>query len=108
VRKVDQQYTAEIIFATLIKIISVHSKSNISEEQVELNQKILDLFPTKTYTDEQANRFGSVIFDMIIFCNKIFAKDIRIDFDPREEYQIFETVNDVYHYFFLRYTEEVL
>lgn len=77
-----------------------HNNQGFTEDHIATDTRIIDLFPTETGEDEQANRLGiSLLESWRAICNQTGLIDVEIGYDPREEYKLFTFVEDVMVYF---------
>jgi hypothetical protein len=94
------------IWSVIYQSISIHAKG-FPLEKVEFSTKVRDVFPTKTFKDNEANRFGAVIIDCFRLFNLYYGIDLKLDFKPRTEFEIFETFGDLHFYFYLRIKDSI-
>ncbi|KLV14086.1 hypothetical protein [Bacillus anthracis] len=77
-----------------------HNDQGYTEDNIATNTKIIDIFPSKNFEDEQADRLGiSLLESWRSICNEMEILDAEIGYDLREEYQMFSIVEDVILYF---------
>lgn len=93
----------DYIWAAIVKSFSVHSNTIKSPREIKKNTKITDIFPTVDYQDEQANRFGMSLMNILFYLNRKYNKNEVITYKPRQEFELFKTVQDVFDYFENKY-----
>ncbi len=77
-----------------------HNNQGYEVDDIASDTRIIDLFPSETGEDEQANRLGiSLLESWRAICNQLQIIDAEIGYEPREEYQLFSFVEDVMTYF---------
>jgi hypothetical protein len=97
-----QQELANTLFSHISELAKIHSNQGI--QTITPETRILDVFPTVTRKDEQANRFGRVIFESVMYFNQVLGENIELDYEPRTEFDLFETFGDLVQYFFGKIT----
>ncbi|HDR4422864.1 TPA: hypothetical protein QCU60_004306 [Bacillus cereus] len=77
-----------------------HNNQNYTEDNIGSQTKIIDIFPSENFEDEQADRLGiSLLESWRGICNEMQIIDSEIGYDLREEYKMFDVVEDVIVYF---------
>lgn len=77
-----------------------HNNQGFEVDDIASDTKIIDLFPSQTGEDEQANRLGiSLLESWRAICNTLGIIDAEIGYELREEFQLFTFVEDVIIYF---------
>jgi len=99
----------EIIWAAILKCTYAHAASNPRPNELSFQAKALDFFPTHmagklAYKDEHANRFGLMIMNVFYYLNQRFNTQIRIDYKPREEFKLFQTLGHLFSYFYQKFS----
>lgn len=93
-----------ILWYNVRKSIEDCNDQGYTVDNLKLETESIDVFPTKDYTDEQANRFGLAIMNAIFGVNAYFDLKLEIDFPPRKEFELFPTIEDVFVYLYCRVT----
>lgn len=100
-------FNEQYIWAAILKSFTAHSKHIRHSDEIQKNTRIIDIFPTITKKDEEANRFGMALLNTLFYLNKKFNAQVRVDYKPREEFDRFKTVQDVYDYFYAKYSNKL-
>lgn len=93
----------DYIWAAIIKSFTVHSTTINSPKEIKRDTKIKTIFPTVNNKDEQANRLGMSLLNILFFLNRKYSKNETIDYKPRKEFELFKNVEDVFDYFYNKY-----
>ncbi|MGR9594407.1 hypothetical protein [Bacillus thuringiensis] len=94
----------QILWYNVKKSIEDCNDQGYTIENIQFDSKLIDIFPTVTKIDEQANRCGISIQHAIFVAENYFGKSIEIDYEARQEYDIFENVGDILVYLYCRIT----
>lgn len=103
------EFEAKIWFI-IINSCERHNNKGLKKEDFYANTKLLEIFPSEPkflpndekayYVDEQANRFGQMLFECYFKFREIFdLPDLKPNYNPREEFYKFLTLNDVFENF---------
>lgn len=104
----SEKIKAELVYV-IGKMIQVHNNQNYKAEDLDYDTKTIDIFPCKPievdgilyYVDEQANRMGIMMLETLDFLKKKYDfKMDRVGYLPRQEFQLFPTLDNVYNHFF--------
>lgn len=85
-----------------------YTSQSFNKEDLSPDTKILSLFPSQPeklndvyiHCDEDANRFGMMLFDCLMYYRLAFdLPGIKIDYELRKEFEIFQNLQDVFNYF---------
>lgn len=93
------------IWAAILKSVSMHSTTTKDIKEIKKNSEIRELFPSKTNVDEEANRLGISILNVLFHLNAKYGVDEKINYKPRTEYELFQTIEDIHQYFFDKYSK---
>lgn len=94
----------QILWYNVKKSIEDCNDQDYNVENIQFDSKLIDIFPTVTKVDEQANRCGISIQHAIFVAENYFGKNIEIDYEARQEYDIFETASDILVYLYCKVT----
>ncbi|EEL84314.1 MULTISPECIES: hypothetical protein [Bacillus cereus group] len=74
-----------------------YSQKEIKIEDITHLTHVFELFYTET--QEGKNRYGQVLFDTFNYINELTEKELRIDYKPKTEIEMFPELKDVWIYF---------
>ncbi|PDY82759.1 hypothetical protein [Bacillus cereus] len=94
----------QILWYNVKKSIEDCNDQNYTIENIQFDSELLDIFPTITKTDEQANRCGISIQHAVFVAENYFGKSIEIDYQARQEFDIFENAGDILVYLYCKVT----
>lgn len=95
----------QILWYNVKKSIEDCNNQGYTIENIQFDSKLMDIFPTQTRVDEQANRLGISIQHAIFVAENYFGKSIEIDYEARQEYDLFETTADILVYLYCKITK---
>jgi hypothetical protein len=94
----------KVIWAFIKKGVHYHNNLGIDESEVRIDMKVRDVFPTVNEKDEQANRFAAVMFNTMDAIKEYYDVTLYLDYEARSEFQHFQTLEDVFTYFYGKLT----
>lgn len=96
--------TANKILVSILTYMEGHNNQGYKKTDIDVDTLIIDVFPTENFEDEQANRFGICLTDLMRWFEVDFGVDMPLDYEVRTEFELFKTVRDVFLYFYGRVT----
>jgi len=103
----EQEQLKTSIWAAVLRSVSVHSNHVKDIKEIKKNTLTKTLFPTITYKDEEANRFGIALMNILFHLNNAYKTDIKIDYKPRTEFEVFQTMEEIHRYFYEKVLEKL-
>jgi len=94
----------KIVWAAVVKSVCAHSMTKPDIKTITPYTKITELFPTKNGVDEHANRLGFVMFNLFYYFNEKFNLRLKMDYSPRQEFELFPDMDSLYLYWYMRIT----
>lgn len=91
-----------VIWTIITSEIIKYSKLKIESEDIKPTDKIKTYFPVKNIkdmNDEEALLFTQVLIETLDTINYFDKNNLKLDFLPRQEWELFETVGDLFMYF---------
>lgn len=90
----------DIVVKEVIWSIIRHNTEGYGENDLGTETRMIDVFPARNIEDEQANAFGMALLEAWrAICLQVGLVDSEIGYDPREEYELFQKLEDVMVYF---------
>ncbi|MCC2380925.1 hypothetical protein LKM00_26365 [Bacillus wiedmannii] len=95
----------QILWYNVKKSIEDCNDQGYNIENIQFDSKLINIFPTVNRIDEQANRMGISIQHAVFVAEGYFQIPIEIDYEARQEYDIFETAADILVYLYCKITK---
>lgn len=92
----------KMIWSAIVQSICVHCQKELQPRSITPQTLLIELFPTKNGRDEQANRLGNMMINLFEYFNRVFHLRLQMDYEPRQEFQLFKDVESVYRYWLKR------
>jgi hypothetical protein len=90
----------DIVVKEVIWSIMRHNNQEFNEDNLGTETRILDIFPSKHIEDEQSDAFGLALLEAWrAICLQVGLIDSPVGYDPREEFELFQKLEDVMIYF---------
>jgi len=110
---VDRDELKENIWHIVKKEAIKYSAFVINESELDYETEALELFPThlsenQSFMDEHANRYGMMIASAWMKVNEEYDIYLKADYEVRNEFKNFPTLEHVYRYIYSKVGPEVL
>lgn len=90
----------DVVIKEVLWSIIRHNNQNYNEDNLGTETRIIDIFPSLDGEDEQANRLGIALLEAWrAICLQVNLIDSPTGYDLREEYKMFNVLEEVMTYF---------
>jgi hypothetical protein len=98
--KNDKELIAKAIWESIKDFVEATNDQGIEAKDVTMDLEAIKIYPTITFEDEQANRYGALFYNLRKLLSEHFETPLYFEGKPRTEFQMYPKIEDVFLHFY--------